>query len=197
VRSLFQFMICALLNLGTLYAQELTIKLISGGPVVTSNVAYGVQVNKGSSLQRSFAIINDAAAPVELREVGILTQYADQHFSFVPAGIAIARDTLAAIEIRFILYNMFGERMRALSLSLIRDIGAGTPVVLRSIGSWDARESDVSGLLTIAAFVSNARTSDGHLWHADERKISDELEKLNLHMYSGVPEPSAPEKHTK
>jgi hypothetical protein len=177
----------------TAMGQELKTEVVDGGPAVT-DLGYNVQVNKGSTLHRSFAIINDPSAPIQLAGTGVNTRYGRDRYSFVPVGTVSPSEALTAFEVRFVLYDVFGNRLKTLSAMHVTDMPGGSSIGIADIGSWYAFEAEVSELLTVAAFVANVRTASGKVWRANEKKVTEELEKLNLKVTSGTLEPTKDEK---
>jgi hypothetical protein len=167
----------------------LTVEIVPGGPVLT-DLGYGIQVNKGSTLQRSFVVINDPGSPVILRGTGINTKYGSDHYSFTPIGSVSASEAIAAFDVRYVLYDMYGYPMKTLAGSHVKDIAANTPFNLENTGSWYSVESDVSGYLTVGVFVANVRTAAGKVWRFNEKSVSRELSKLNLKVSESSLEPT-------
>jgi hypothetical protein len=167
----------------------LSAEIVPGGPVLT-DLGYGIQVNKGSTLQRSFVVINDPASPVTLRGAGINTKYGSEHYSFTPIGSATASEAIVAFDVRYVLYDMYGYPTKTLAGSHVTDIAANTSFNLENTGSWYAMESDVSDYLTVGVFVANVRTAAGKVWRFNEKSVSRELSKLNLKVSEGSLEPT-------
>src|SRR5256885_1429478 len=97
--SRFYVVAIALFVAATAVAQELKTEVIDGGSAVT-DLGYDIQVNKGSTLHRSFAIINDPSAPAQLVSAGVSTRYGRERYSFVPLGTVKPSDALSAFEVR-------------------------------------------------------------------------------------------------
>jgi hypothetical protein len=163
-----------------------------GGTVLTE-LGYNITVNKGSSLHRSFVTINDSDCPAELNGSGVTTKYANDRYSFVPAGFLFPSQPLTAFEVRFVLFDMFGARMKTLSDTSVADVKP-SPIALVDSGTWFADENEVQSVLTVASFVANARTASGKVWHFNDKKITDELTRLNLKITAGALEPTAAKK---
>lgn len=185
--------VVAILVTGAAVGQELTTDIVDGGSVQT-DLGYDIKVNKGSSLHRSFAVINDPAAPAQLSSAGIMTKYGRDRYSFAPVGTLNPSAALSAVEVRFVLYDVFGERIKTLAGTHVVDMPAQSPVSLSEVGTWYAFENEVSELLTVVAFVANARMADGKVWRANEKKLGDALAKLNVKVTSGALEPTKDER---
>ena len=161
--------------------RNLTIQSNDGGSAVTE-LAYGIAVNKGSTLHRRWYVINDSSCPVNLGVVGIKPVFKSQQYggsySFTPVGELTPKIALSAVQVIFAQFDVWGNRERNLSATEIRDLQAGQGFGIE--GSWYATENDVSEQLTSAAFVRNAMTADGKIWRADLDKIAALLQTVAL-----------------
>ena len=173
-------------------SEPMQVTVSDGGSVVT-DLGYEIQVNKGSSLHRSFVTINDPAAPLTLQNVGVATKYAGNRYDFRATGALLPREPIQAVEVRIVLFDVFGGRMKTLSATHVTDLQA-QPVVIERWGTWYAWENDVSEFLTSVAFVANVRTASGHVWHFNDKRVGEELAKLNLKVTSGSLEPTKEER---
>lgn len=162
-------------------ARKLTIQPNDGGLAVTE-LAYGIAVNKGSSLHRRWYVINDSSCPVDLGTVGIKPIYTSQQYggsySFIPVGDLTPKVALSAVQVIFAQFDVWGNRERTLSANEITDLQAGQRFKIE--GSWYATENDVSEQLTSVVFVRNAMTADGKIWRADLDKIAALLQTVAL-----------------
>jgi hypothetical protein len=171
-------------------ASTATTTVTDGGSVVT-DLGMSIRVNDGSTMRRSFADINDSEAPLQITDVGVASNYTGSGYDFSSTGVVRAKPAIAAFELRFVLFDMFGNRIKTLSGTHIVDVAADAFVALatavrgRRVFSWYASENDVSELFTVVAFVANVRTADGKIWRYNERTITDELARLNLKIAAG------------
>lgn len=156
-----------------------------GGTVVTE-LGYGVKVNKNSSLRRTFITFNDPACPVQLNLSGIKTVYGDRSYSYKPVGTLTATEPISAIDVRFLLYDVFGDHIKTLGGTHLSDISPNNAFQLSEVGSWRAWENEVSELLTVVSFVAQVRTQSGKLWRYNDKVIGEELNRVRLKVSSGV-----------
>ena len=170
-------------------AQTISSSITDGGSVVT-DLGYNIKVNKGSSLHRSWVVLNDSGCPLQITGAGIRTEYGDRNYNFKPVGSAKPTVAITAFDLRFLLYDAFGEHMRTLSGTEIADVAAGSSYSLSEIGSWRAWENDVSQLLTVVAFVAQVRSSEGSIWRYNEKRLGEQLRKIQLRVTSGVLDPT-------
>ena len=148
-----------------------------GGSVVTK-LGLGVKVNDGSSLNREYVILNDANCPVQLTDAGIETSYGERSYAFKPIGTLSVKEPIAAFEVNFVLYDVFGEHIKTLSGKEITDVGSNAN--LSKIGSWYATENQVSEYLICVGYVAKVRTQKGTIWSYDYKAIKEQLEKLKI-----------------
>jgi hypothetical protein len=169
---------------------KLDVSSLDGG-AVTTTLGYGITVNKGSSLHRQWFVINDPTCPISLAAAGINTTY-DKDYSFKGTGNITAKEPIMAFEVRFMIFDVWGNHMRTLSQTELRDIAAGSPVELKNAGSWSARENDVSDYLTSVGFVAHVRTSAGKAWSADSKAVLHEVEAVKLKLTQEQLDPPKP-----
>ncbi len=169
--------------------QDLQTTTTDGGSVVT-DLGYSIKINEKSSLRRTLVVINDPSCPLQLSEAGINIEYNDRSYSYRPTGTATAQGALSAIEVRYLLFDMFGNHFKTLSATKAADLGSGSALQLKEIGSWRAWENEVSELLTIVAFVGHVRDSDGSVWRHRADPINDELNKIRLRVTTGDLDPT-------
>jgi hypothetical protein len=163
--------------------------IVDGGSV-TTELSSNIQVNKGSELRRQWVILNDPTAPAQLENAGIATSYLSREYSFKPTGKLKVSSPLTAVEVRYLLYDVFGQHMKTLAGSEVTEFGSGSENQLSEFGSWRAWENDVSELLTVVVFVAQARTKDGRVWRYNDKSISTELIRIRLQVSAGTLEPT-------
>ena len=83
-----------------------------------------------------------------------------------------------AVEVRYILFDVFGEHLKTLCSVEVADI---EPTDAHELADrWSASHSDVSHFLSSVAFVAELRTSDGKIWRYNQKAINDELTRVQL-----------------
>ncbi|GIW44045.1 MAG: hypothetical protein KatS3mg077_1327 [Candidatus Binatia bacterium] len=182
-----------LLSVPASLAQTINVTTADGGSVVTElGYGTGIKVNKNSSLRRSFVTFNDPACPVQLNSSGVTTQYdgLNRSYYYRPLGTLTSNEPVSAIDVRFLLYDVFGDHIRTLGATYVGDIATNDAFQLGDIGSWRAWENEVRELYTIVSFVARVRTQSGKIWRYNEKVIGEELNKVRLKVSSGVLEPS-------
>ncbi len=99
----------------------------SGGSVQT-DLGHEIKVNKESSLMREWITVHDQVLPVDLvGTVGVRTIYDSESSGYRYRALFSlqASEPLAAVEVRFLVFDIWGEHVRTLSMTEIADIGAG------------------------------------------------------------------------
>ncbi len=177
--------------IGSLFAQDvqvangdtgLQVREEDGGSVVV-HTANGV-LNQNSSLKRRWYAIDDLASPVRLNRVGVFTRFDEKeqlHF-LSPVGTVSPTQLISAVEMRYLLFDVWGQHLRTLTLTRLVD--ASTTVDLREAASWPALESDVSQLVTVVAFAARVRAAEGQVWTYDSEKMLPQIRSLGLSVAS-------------
>lgn len=150
---------------------------LDGGPI-TTDLGYNIIINKGSTLRREWIVVNDPACPLALGDVGIVTEYGGRDYRYRATGSAVAKEPLKALEVRFLLLDVWGAHMKTLSGIEVADLATQATFDLAGNFSWRAWENDVTELHTSVAFVAHVRTGDGRVWAANLDAISRELGKF-------------------
>ena len=191
MRQIALAILCASVCATSALAQVAKISALvtDGGPVVT-DLGYNVKVNDGSTLRRSWVTLNDTASAVQLAAAGVATTYGNREYQFTPTGKAKATTAATAFEVRYLLFDTFGNHLKTLSGTEIRDLISGGELELAKTGTWRAFENEVSQLLTVVSFVAFTRTADGKVWRYNEKAIGAELARIELQVKSGILEPT-------
>jgi hypothetical protein len=179
-------------------ARQIALAKTDGGSVVT-NLSMGIAVNQNSTLTRRWFTLNDSSCPVSLEGTGVKSVYKPERYSgsysFVPAGMARTQKAIHAVNIVFAVFDVWGDRMRNLSLMQVMDIPEGGTVPFE--GSWYASENDVSEFYTSAAFVDRVMLSDGSIWRADRKAIAAKLAEVQIRVSEAGLEREPPKEPSK
>jgi len=158
-----------------------TVTRESGGSIQTP-LGYGIVLAKGSSLTREFIAIHDNALPVELVGTpGVTTVFKSGRGSGsyeYSANFSIqANDTLSAIEVRFLIFDIWGNHVKTLSASEIVDIKPGVKSDFN--GAWNLfSENDAERHYASIAYVARVRTQAGKVIDANPAAVIDEAKKF-------------------
>lgn len=156
---------------------KLEITTLDGGTVVTK-LSGNIAVNKGSSLNRTWIVINNPSCPAQIDGVGINAVYTGREYNFKPVGEISAKEPITAYEIHHVLYNVFGEHVKTLSNQDVVDIDTKTG--FSEYASWYASENQISEYLIAVSYVANIRTAKGIVWQYGPSVIEEELRKIRL-----------------
>jgi hypothetical protein len=139
-------------------------------------------LNQDSSLKRRFFVVADTNSPAGIEHAGIYSRLDEKEKVdyFLPFGTVSPKQAISAVEVRFVLFDVWGERIRTLSSTRLVD--SSTHVDLRGTNKWMALESEVGQLVTVVSFVARIRTADGDVWTFDPNRVASRIEGLGLNV---------------
>ena len=138
----------------------------------------GITMNEGSTMQRESILLNVPDSPIRFTSASMSFDYEDRRFQYNVAAQLEAAVPIAALEVRHVLFDLFGEHMQNLSNTDATDI---TPGNYSMDGTWNIlRENEVTEHLTTVSFVAQARLENGRVWKFDSDVLSASLRSLNL-----------------
>ena len=177
------FIAFAFLSLGVAVAQtkantELQVRQEDGGSVVVKVV--GGYLNQESSLKRTWYVIDDPDAPAGLDRAGVFPHFDEKEKTqyFVPVGTVSPKEAISAVEVRYALFDVWGDHLRTIAVT--RLIDSSTHVDLRQSHEWLALDSEVAQLASVVAFVSRVRTADGDVWTYDANRMAARINALGM-----------------
>lgn len=150
----------------------------SGGGSVRVYVSPRLAFNPDSNLQRRWVVLNDSTSGVRISRAGIATVWADDRLTFKSGGALVADAGVSAIEVRFLLFDMWDRHIVTLSGNGIQDLQAGESLDLAKIGPWRAWLGAVEKYLTCVIFVAHVRLEDGRVWSFDVDSLLPEISEL-------------------
>jgi hypothetical protein len=185
-----KLLLTAALLAGVSYTQDKTgvpsldVSKSDGGSVVIE-LGSNISINKESSLHRTWYVISDPACPVRmvtgLSAAGINIKYrGERGFWFTSDGLASARTDVSAFELSAVLFDLWGDHLKTLSLVALQDLRSGSTISLSDKFEWYASDQDTTGYLTCVTYVRTVRLMDGKLWRADMRPILRKLGEIQL-----------------
>ena len=137
-------------------------------------------LNQDSSIKRKWYVIDDLNAPVKLERAGVFPRLEEKenvHY-MVPVGTVAPKEAISAVEVRFVLFDVWGDRLRTLAVTRLTD--SSTHVELRPTDKWPAMESEASQLVTVVAFVARVRTAEGQVWTFDPARVASRMWGLGV-----------------
>lgn len=138
----------------------------------------GIELNKGSSLQRESVLFNDPSCPIQLAKNTMSFTYEDRRFRINSSTLLSIAKPVMAFEVRHIMFDVFGGHMNNLSNLEARDYAPG-PVPLDA--TWNIfDENDPSELLTTVTYIARVRLPDGTQWVFNSDNLTQALGSLHL-----------------
>ena len=175
VRCVVMCLMSALMAVGVHSDIEESIK--DGGSVVIEQEIFS-PINEGSSLRRVWITLNDTDCPLQLSDAGVTVQDGSRSELFDVIGQLKPRVPISAYEVRFLLLDVFGDSLRILSTTEVKDFS--TDIEISLSGRWRAADHEARGFLTAIAFVAKVRTKRGSVWQYDEDAIANAILSLGL-----------------
>jgi hypothetical protein len=152
--------------------------------------------NKESSLQQQWLIIDEPRMAVRFVDVcGVVpTWIAERTYAYtVSHSWQAGAISIAAVEFRFLTFNVWGEHVRTLVSSCIKDIGPRG--VLNDTAQWSLF-SEAEGMEHFASigYVARVRTADGKVLNADTNFLLREAQRFTEKFSEEDLEPKTPKK---
>ena len=137
-------------------------------------------LNQGSSLKRTWYVIDDQKAPAGLDHAGVFPRLDEKEKLqyIMPVATVTPKQAISAVEMRYVLFDVWGQRLRTLSVTQLAD--SSTHVDFRGSNKWVALESEVSQLVSVVSFVARVRTAEGGMWTFDADRMAPHLRDLGL-----------------
>jgi hypothetical protein len=136
-----------------------------------------------TTLHREWVALHDPSLPIELAETpGVALGYKSESYSGKFQWHAkyqiVAKQPVTALDISFVLLDIWGERLQTLRDETIRDIPANVPTELESV--WDMYpEENAVRFYTSIAFVRGVRLGDGRIIKADIDSVVQQIRKFS------------------
>lgn len=135
-------------------------------------------LNERSTLSRKAYILNDAKCPVLIEELNA-APVEGKEWRMVLNGQIRARSAITATDIRFALFDLFGNHISTQKVVMVEDVGAEDTALVFG-PSWSTSEKEMKVLHTTFAFVAQVRLADGSVWKYDPVDVARALAKLQL-----------------
>ncbi len=151
---------------GNAIAQEVI--RASGGSIRTP-LGYGIVMNEASTLEREWIVINIPEVPATLHDpTGVKTvyktgdTYSRGEYRYEAKFAFTAKEALVAVEIRFLVFDVWGKQSRLLSATYVEDIEKGAKV--SRTGKWSLySENEAEEHYASIGYVARARTKSGEI----------------------------------
>lgn len=170
----------------------------SGGSIQTKLFA-SVFLNEGSSIVREWITITDPAVRAEIvGTVGVNTayepgkRYNSGSYTYKADFRALALEPIVAIEVRFLVFDVWGRHVRSLSLTEVKDFPKGSFALN---GTWKLySENECSEHYASIGYVARVRTKSGKVLTADPAPVVKEAKRLSSKFTEADLEPEATKK---
>lgn len=148
----------------------------NGAEVKTTKID-GSVLNEESTLRREWVAVHDDKLPVDLEGTpGVLTvgglrdfASASRVYMYESSYTIKVTEPVVAVEVRFILFDVWGERTRVLSATDVRDFAVG---VYELDGTWNLfSANEASEHYASIAYVAAVRTAAGEVYRADSEAV--------------------------
>jgi hypothetical protein len=182
-------------NLTTFGQPKPSIQRETGGSIKTK-LSTGIVLNDESSLTREWLSYQDSSIPVKLSgAVGIKTSYSHNRiggeYQYGAEFSIEAIEPISAIEIRFLLFDIWGKHIRTLGFTEIADIKG----VKNVKGTWRLySENEASEFYASIGYISRVRTMTGRVIEGNTLPVLDEARKFAKKFTSEDLEPKAEKK---
>lgn len=171
----------------------------SGGSIKT-DLGYGFVINKESSLQREWITIHNDSIPLDfVGTVGVKTiydpggRYSSGTYKYKADYSVKSKQDLMAVEVRFLIFDIWGNHIRNLSATEIMDLKSeGT----RNFNSkWDVySENEVLEYYASIAYIAQVRTKSGRVINADINIVVQEAQRFSAKFKASDLEPEPKKK---
>jgi hypothetical protein len=153
---------------------------------LVEDLGYGISVHPKSLLKRVWITVNDSVLPLHLvGNVGVRPIDG----GYVSRYIVRARDSITAFEVRFVVFNVWGDVIRTLSGAQVQDIDAGDDREVLEDWSVDSQKEATECYASLG-FVARVRTRSGKVYAANMDPILDVARKLSAKFTAADLEPS-------
>ena len=167
-----------------------------GGSIQTK-LSANIVLNKESGLRREWVAVHDDTMPVDLiGKPGVTTiyqsggRYSSGGYRYKADYMIRVKEPIVAIEVRFITFDVWGERTRALTATDIRDF---TPGDYSLNAEWNLHsENEASEHYASIGYVATVRTSVGEVHRADIDAVTDAARKYMSDFTSDLLDEDAP-----
>ena len=153
-----------------------------GGSIQTKLIA-NIVLNKESALHREWVAVHDDTMPVDLvGSPGVTTiyqsdgsRYSRGNYRYKATYTVRVTQPVVAIEVRFITFDVWGDRTRALRATDVKDFAPGDYPL---DAEWNLySENEASEHYASIGYVAAVRTKTGEIYRADVDAITDAARK--------------------
>jgi hypothetical protein len=156
--------ILALMSLPCMLSAEV---LSGAGDPVNFVIGSGYTSNPGSSLTREWVIVNDDQLPVQMSRMRIETPWRSQQGWVYEINYSVeVSEPVVAMEVHFLSFDVWGDRLRTLPTTKMIDINGGTGK--RFLERWDGISVEELGdHYTMLGYVAQVKLGSGVIVRAN------------------------------
>jgi hypothetical protein len=168
--------------IATVQAQPITVTHMNPG-TVRKILGPNRILNKESTLKQEWITIHDPSIPADFEgNAGIGTVYEagrpSGSFYYVSAYVIKTREALSAIEIRFLIFDVWGDYIRTLSNTSLADIDSGTSKEINA--QWNLfSENEASKFYASISYIARVRTKAGRIVEGNRTAVLTEAKKFS------------------
>lgn len=181
---------------------SVTVTRADGGSIVTNRRLLGLDaLAEGSSLKREWIAVHHAVMPVSLSGTpGVKTIYLSEDYREeygYMADIQIeSKQAVRAIEVRFLIFDVWGNHVRSLSYGEVTDREAGSKVKMGCLWPFYSKNEAEQHYASIA-YVARVRLDDGTVLEAPTVSVVKEAQKFSKKFTAKELEPENPPQQQK
>ena len=153
----------------------------SGGPI-TTNLGFGIAIAKNSTLNREWIVVHHPTLPVDLEATpGIVTAFISKpyggEYRYRSQFKLRTEKAVKAVEVRFLVFDVWGQHVRNLSYEEVSDRAVGIKDVS---AEWQVfSENEVEKHYASIGYVARVRLDDGRVVEAPVTTVVEEARKFS------------------
>lgn len=154
---------------------------VSGGSMRTE-LGHGITVNKGSSLEREWVVVNHPGTPaLFVGTPGVRTAYKPDRvrgeYVYETEFTLDIKEPLTAVRVHFLLFDVWGRHVRTLGFTEVADLEPGRRGFKGTWRAWS--ENDVAEYYASIAYIARVRTKSNRIIFSDTAAILSEAQKFS------------------
>jgi hypothetical protein len=150
-------------------------KQLEGQPM-SYDIGYGIIVNEGSSLMRESLIVQDEKLPARITNFEVKIPLNDRSWEYQISYTVEFDAPVSAVEVRFIPFDIWGEKNTTLSSTSIEDNGIG---LWSDDSKWRASENDAIQHYAMLAYVAQVKMASGEIKRANPDIVVKEAQAFS------------------
>ncbi|MEY3775233.1 MAG: hypothetical protein RLZZ129_2013 [Verrucomicrobiota bacterium] len=195
--SLFAIYI-GLMSYGSCWGAEVAEVTRAPGGSIKTVLSRNIVLNSESSLAREWIAVHQPNYPAKLKGTpGVTTryksggEYSRGEYQYHVSLKFWLYEAITAIEIRFLMFDIWGQHVKSLSLTEIRDFN---PDLNKLSGAWRIfSENEASEYYASITYIARVRTRDGRIISADIAPVLAEARRLSEKFSESDLDPEKPE----